>query len=71
MAGFDDVKDPAHADTSVVVSRRVYNEDMPFVDEHERNDLARGLKQRHVQMIAIAGAIVCYNHVNSFAFQTL
>jgi amino acid transporter len=69
MAGFDDVKDPTHADTSVVASRRVYNEDVPFVDEHERNDLARGLKQRHVQMIAIAGAIVCYSQVNSFAGQ--
>ncbi|KAI7970144.1 hypothetical protein EIK77_008371 [Talaromyces pinophilus] len=61
MAGFDDVKDPTLADTSVVASRRVYNEDVPFVDEHERIDLARGLKQRHVQMIAIAGAIVCYS----------
>lgn len=66
MAGFDDAKDPTHADTSVVASRRIYNEDVPFVDEHERNDLARGLKQRHVQMIAIAGAIVCYSQVDSF-----
>jgi amino acid transporter len=67
MAGFDDVKDPTPTDTSVVASRRIYNEDMPLVDEHERNDLARGLKQRHVQMIAIAGAIVCYSQVDSFA----
>lgn len=66
MAVFDDVKDPAHADTSVVASRRIYNEDVRFVDEHERNDLARGLKQRHVQMIAIAGAIVCNSQINSF-----
>ena len=30
----------------------------PLVDNRERSELARGLKQRHVQMIAIAGAIV-------------
>lgn len=29
----------------------------PLVDDRERDGLARGLKQRHVQMIAIAGAI--------------
>lgn len=30
-----------------------------IVTQHERVDLMRGLSQRHVQMIAIAGAIVC------------
>lgn len=67
MAGFDDVKDLTHADASVVETQRIQNESPPFVDEHERNDLVRGLKQRHVQMIAIAGAIVCSSPVNSSA----
>jgi amino acid transporter len=67
MAEFDDVKDSTHAGTSVIASRHVNNEDVRFVDEHERRDLARGLKQRHVQMIAIAGAIVCYSQMTSFA----
>ncbi|KAI5296172.1 hypothetical protein KEM52_005329 [Ascosphaera acerosa] len=31
--------------------------DVQFVEEEEKRDLRRGLKQRHVQMIAIAGAI--------------
>uniref|UniRef100_A0A093UQG6 Dicarboxylic amino acid permease n=1 Tax=Talaromyces marneffei PM1 TaxID=1077442 RepID=A0A093UQG6_TALMA len=57
MAEFDDVKDAIHTDTSAVPSRHVDNEDGWFVDKHEREDLVRGLKQRHVQMIAIAGAI--------------
>lgn len=58
MAEFDPVKNPAYEDTLPVRPQHVYNEDVQFVDEHERKDLARGLKQRHVQMIAIAGAIV-------------
>lgn len=32
--------------------------DQPIVSQHERQSLIRGLSQRHVQMIAIAGAIV-------------
>lgn len=68
MAGFDDVKDSTYGGASVVASRHVYNEEVRFVDEHERNDLARGLKQRHVQMIAIAGAIVCHSHWISSIF---
>lgn len=30
-----------------------------FVTQTEERDLARGLHQRHVSLIAIAGAIVC------------
>jgi amino acid permease len=33
--------------------------DVQLVDIQEKQNLARGLKQRNVQMIAIAGAIVC------------
>lgn len=29
-----------------------------IVDDHEENDLSRSLSQRHIQMIALAGAIV-------------
>lgn len=32
--------------------------DVQIVDVQEKQNLSRGLKQRHVQMIAIAGAIV-------------
>lgn len=35
------------------------SEDGQIVTEQERQNLRRGLSQRHVQMIAIAGAIVC------------
>ena len=31
-----------------------------IVDAHEENDLSRSLSQRHIQMIALAGAIVRY-----------
>ncbi|OKL56444.1 hypothetical protein UA08_08168 [Talaromyces atroroseus] len=56
MADFD--KHPVYGGDAVAVEpQHVYNSDVHFVDEHERKDLARGLKQRHVQMIAIAGAI--------------
>jgi hypothetical protein len=40
------------------VPREAVVVDGHLVDDRERRDLARGLKQRHVQMIAIAGAIV-------------
>lgn len=33
--------------------------DGQIVSQHERLGLVRGLSQRHIQMIAIAGAIVC------------
>ncbi|KZZ92765.1 Amino acid/polyamine transporter I [Ascosphaera apis ARSEF 7405] len=49
------VEDPA----SKASSSSSYPRDMDiqFVEEEEKRDLRRGLKQRHVQMIAIAGAI--------------
>jgi amino acid permease len=31
-----------------------------FVTANERKDLARGLHQRHIGLIALAGAIVCF-----------
>ena len=34
-------------------------DDGQIVTQHERQSLIRGLGQRHIQMIAIAGAIVC------------
>ena len=37
-------------------SRKVDNAD--FVTENEAHDLKRGLSQRHISLIAIAGAIV-------------
>jgi amino acid transporter len=33
-----------------------------IVDDHEENDLSRSLSQRHIQMIALAGAIVRVLH---------
>ncbi|QKX54744.1 uncharacterized protein TRUGW13939_01833 [Talaromyces rugulosus] len=50
-------KHGGYGNTTTVTPHHVYNEDVQIVDEHERKDLVRGLKQRHVQMIAIAGAI--------------
>lgn len=34
-------------------------DDGHIVSQHEQQNLVRGLGQRHIQMIAIAGAIVC------------
>jgi amino acid transporter len=34
-------------------------DDGKIVTQYERQSLVRGLGQRHIQMIAIAGAIVC------------
>ncbi|KAI5288444.1 hypothetical protein KEM54_005202 [Ascosphaera aggregata] len=47
---------PAKSPSGTSTSSRD-NVDIQFVREEERRDLRRGLKQRHVQMIAIAGAI--------------
>ncbi|KAJ5179883.1 hypothetical protein N7492_003093 [Penicillium capsulatum] len=41
---------------STAPSRAIGSDD-PIVSQHERQSLVRGLSQRHVQMIAIAGAI--------------
>lgn len=51
-----DVEDqpPPHSDAGEITP-----DDGLIVTQHERLGLMRGLSQRHVQMIAIAGAIVC------------
>lgn len=40
-------------------SSAAISEDGQIVTQYERQSLIRGLGQRHIQMIAIAGAIVC------------
>jgi amino acid transporter len=40
-------------------SRAIIPDDGQIVTQRERQSLIRGLGQRHIQMIAIAGAIVC------------
>ena len=52
-----DVEDPPPA--SMPTFRAVSPDDGQIVTQQERQSLIRGLSQRHVQMIAIAGAIVC------------
>lgn len=52
-----DVEDPHPA--SVPTFRAASPDDGQIVTQLERQSLIRGLSQRHVQMIAIAGAIVC------------
>lgn len=51
-----DVEDPLSPQSPPTF--RPASDDEPIVSEHERLGLVRGLSQRHVQMIAIAGAIV-------------
>lgn len=58
MMVLNNAKQPIFTGVSAATAPLDYNNDIQFVDEHERKHLARGLKQRHVQMIAIAGAIV-------------
>lgn len=57
-----DVEDqlPQHSGPSGVV----IPDDGQIVTQRERQSLIRGLGQRHIQMIAIAGAIVCGVHVS-------
>lgn len=52
-----DVEDPLPPQS--VPPFRAASDDGQIVSQHERLGLVRGLSQRHVQMIAIAGAIVC------------
>jgi hypothetical protein len=47
-----------HAGPSGIGSNYI-PDDGPIVTQQERQSLIRGLGQRHIQMIAIAGAIVC------------
>jgi amino acid transporter len=51
-----DVEDPPPE--SVPTFRAISPDDGQIVTQQERQSLIRGLSQRHVQMIAIAGAIV-------------
>lgn len=53
-----DVEDQPPAPRSVSDSGSIIS-DHQIVSQHERQSLVRGLSQRHIQMIAIAGAIVC------------
>jgi amino acid transporter len=52
----DDVETKAVAHPNVQVE--VEQGGVGIVDDHEENDLSRSLSQRHIQMIALAGAIV-------------
>jgi amino acid transporter len=40
--------------------------DGDFVTANEREDLARGLHQRHIGLIALAGAVVCFSSSHAF-----
>ncbi|KAN0105057.1 putative amino acid permease [Hyaloscypha variabilis] len=51
----DDVEAKAITETNVQVEPQ--HGGAHIVDEHEENDLSRSLSQRHIQMIALAGAI--------------
>jgi amino acid transporter len=52
----------ADVETKAVSETNVRADPQPggvqIVDDHEENDLLRSLSQRHIQMIALAGAIV-------------
>jgi hypothetical protein len=51
-----DVETKAVTETNVRAEPQ--NSGVQIVDDHEENDLSRSLSQRHIQMIALAGAIV-------------
>jgi hypothetical protein len=63
-----DVPDKRTGETSVLSSPEPFIENAGEEDDHEgdfvtaneRKDLARGLHQRHIGLIALAGAIVCF-----------
>jgi len=52
----NDVESNAISDNNVQVEPQ--HRGVQIVDSHEENDLSRSLSQRHIQMIALAGAIV-------------
>jgi hypothetical protein len=55
----DDVEaNKAVTETNVQVEPEQGHGVVQIVDFHEENDLSRSLSQRHIQMIALAGAIV-------------
>lgn len=49
----------ASSDNLVPDDHRSNDHEGDFVTSNERKDLARGLEQRHIGLIALAGAIVC------------
>ena len=54
----DDVETKAVTETNMQVEPEQGHGVVQIVDSHEENDLSRSLSQRHIQMIALAGAIV-------------
>ena len=67
-----DVPDKRTGETSVLSSPEPFIENAGEEDDHEgdfvtvneRKDLARGLHQRHIGLIALAGAIVCFQFLS-------
>lgn len=53
-----DVEDNLQTTQNLPSFRPRRNDDGNIVSQHENQNLVRGLAQRHIQMIAIAGAIV-------------
>jgi amino acid permease len=45
-------------------AREEHDHEGDFVTANERKDLARGLHQRHIGLIALAGAIVCFHFLS-------
>ena len=61
-----DVEQPATASASASGSGSRDAPDLGgIVTQHEHRSLIRGLGQRHIQMIAIAGAVVCESQSQS------
>jgi len=73
LAETQDVPDKRTEQTSVLSSpeplienaREEDDHEGDFVTANERKDLARGLHQRHIGLIALAGAIVCFQSPQS------
>jgi amino acid transporter len=59
----NDVESKAVTQTGVRTEPQHYV--MQIVDDHEENDLSRSLSQRHIQIIALAGAIVRITSLSS------
>ena len=54
----DTVVSAASDDATIEDHFEGHDHEGDFVTDNERNDLARGLHQRHIGLIALAGAIV-------------
>jgi amino acid permease len=73
LAETQDVPDKRAEQTSVLSSpeplienaREEDDHEGDFVTANERRDLARGLHQRHIGLIALAGAIVYFQSLQS------